>query len=66
MLKLLNEPSLPVVRKPLSGPLLEDESDIVVAPPAPLNAAAQTPVTQSDELAVNRHGYFAKTGRLFR
>ena len=31
MFKLLNEPSLPVERKPLSGPLLEDESDIVVA-----------------------------------
>jgi hypothetical protein len=34
--KLLNEPCLPVERERLSQPLLEDESDIVVALPAPL------------------------------
>ena len=33
--KLANEPSLPAERERLSEPLLEDESDIVVAPPAP-------------------------------
>ena len=51
--ELANEPSLPAERERLGEPLLEDESDIVVAPPAPLKAAAQTPVTQSGELTIS-------------
>ena len=51
--KLLNESSLPVESERLSKPFLEDASDIVVAPLAPLNDPTQTPVSRSDELAVS-------------